>query len=291
MKHSGRISFVGEGKIASNLHVIEGAARGYAKLIGQETNYDIEGISAVDPERNLVVLKISAARPQILAIGNSDILQAGEPIYAVGNPQGMECAFSRGIVSSIRKVGSDKLLQITAPISPAISGGPVLNSTGEVIGISVATYKGGQNLNFAIPSKYLTVLLTKVGAIKPLANTRTTKINRSILADLGGRSTEGVVGGQLTWTYKHSQSGQYSFSIRNQLQDKVKNVYFIVVFYDSSDNPIDIDFVQYYGEIPAGLAKRIDSRVDSSVQALTTSFGAMRPKTKVEFRILDFQMV
>ena len=70
-----------------------------------------------------------------------------------GNPQGLEGTFSQGIVSSIRVLGADKILQITAPISPGSSGGPVLNEKGQVIGVSVATFRGGQNLNFAIPSK------------------------------------------------------------------------------------------------------------------------------------------
>jgi len=140
--------FVRDGEVASNLHVVEGAARGYAKIIGQKTKYDIEGITAVDPERDLVVLKISGARARAVALGNSESIQVGETVYAVGNPQGLEGTFSQGIISSIRKVGNDKLLQITAPISPGSSGGPVLNGKGEVIGVSVATFRGGQNLNF-----------------------------------------------------------------------------------------------------------------------------------------------
>lgn len=64
--------------------------------------YDIEGITAVGPDRDLVVLKISAARPESLSLGNSDRVQVGEPVYAVGNPQGLEGTFSQGIVSSIR---------------------------------------------------------------------------------------------------------------------------------------------------------------------------------------------
>jgi S1-C subfamily serine protease len=51
--------FVRDGEIASNLHVIEGASRGYAKLVGKKAKYNIEGIAAVDPKRDLVVLKVS----------------------------------------------------------------------------------------------------------------------------------------------------------------------------------------------------------------------------------------
>ena len=145
--------FVRDGIIASNLHVVQGASRGYAKVVGQKTKYDIEGICGIDSGRDLVLLKIPAAKTPSLSLGNSDAAEVGEPIFAIGNPQGLEGTFSQGIISSIREVGSDKLLQITAPISPGSSGGPVLNSKGEVIGVSVATFKGGQNLNFAIPAK------------------------------------------------------------------------------------------------------------------------------------------
>lgn len=282
--------FVRDGEIASNLHVVEGAARGYAKIVGQKAKYDIEGITAVDPERDLVVLKISGARAPTLVLGSSDAVQIGETVYAVGNPQGLEGTFSGGIVSSIREVGTDKLLQITAPISPGSSGGPVLNGKGDVIGVSVATFRGGQNLNFAIPSNYLKTLLGKAGTPRPLAQARPTKAQRSILADFGGRSSEGVVGSQLTWQYLHNQSGEYALSLRNQLRENVRNVYCLVIFYDAQVNPIDVDVVRYQGLIPAGLAKRVTSRVDGSVQRLTTALGSMSPGTKVEFRILDFEI-
>ncbi|MDL1970717.1 MAG: S1C family serine protease [Candidatus Desulfofervidaceae bacterium] len=284
--------FVGDGMIASNLHVVVGAVRGYAKMIGEKTKYNIEGITAIDHEHDLVILKVSA-RSKTLPLGNSDAVQVGEPVYAVGNPLGLEGTFSQGIVSSIRKVGSDKLLQITAPISPGSSGGPVLNSKGEVIGVSVATFKGGQNLNFAIPSNYLKILLGKANSSKPkpLAEAKPVKAVKSILAGLGSRSTEGIVGTLLTWDTEYAPTGDYSFSLRNQLRNNVKNVYCLVVFYARDGNPIDFDVVQYPGVIPAGLAKRVTGEVDSSVQELTTPYGSKTPQTKVEIRILDFRIV
>lgn len=285
--------FVRDGEIASNLHVIDGAARGYAKLVGQKTKHDIQGITAVDLERDLVVLKISASGAPALSLGSSDAVQVGESVYAVGNPQGLEGTFSQGIVSSIREVGTDKLLQITAPISPGSSGGPVLNSKAEVIGVSVATFRGGQNLNFAIPSAYLKTLLAKTGPAKPLAESKAAKAQRSILADLGGRSSEGVLGDQVVWDYPFGISGGYTLSFRNQLRENVKNVYCLVIFYDAKGNPIDVDVVRYEGLIPAGLAKRVNSTVNKSVQDLTTDTrsGAKSPKTRVEFRILNFEIV
>jgi hypothetical protein len=278
---------VRNGQIASNLHVVEGASRGYAKFVGQKTKYDIEGITGIDSERDLVLLKISAVATLPLSLGYSGDVEVGEPVYAVGNPQGLEGTFSQGIVSSIRQVGSDKLLQITAPISPGSSGGPVLNSRGEVIGMSVATFRGGQNLNFAIPSDYIKLLITKSGVAKPLTGAKRSTQQRSILGELGGRSTEGVVGGQLLW----DMAGYYTFSMRNQLRNSVKDIVCLVVFYDSSNMSIEFDLVRYEGIIPAGLSKRVKSKVHDSIVTLTGG-GIDKPaKTKIEFRVLDFQIV
>ncbi len=282
--------FVRNGQVATNLHVVKGASRGYAKLVGQKTKYDIEGITAVDAERDLVILKISVPGSQVISLGDSDTVQIGMPIYAVGNPRGLEGTFSQGIISSIRKVGTDKILQLTAPISPGSSGGPVLNGKGQVIGVSVATFRGGQNLNFAIPSNYLKKLMEQIGPVKPLSKAKSTVSKRSILTDLGGRSVKGVSGGKLTWRY-HAALGPYAFSLRNHLRENVKNVYCFVIFYDVQGDPIDIDVVHFQDPIPAGLAKRVTSEVDGSVQELTTRQGAKTPHTKVEFRILDFEII
>ena len=283
--------FVRNGQIATNLHVVEGAARGYAKLVGQKTKYDIEGITAIDRQRDLVILKVSVFGQQVLSLGDSDTVQVGESVYAVGNPRGLEGTFSQGIISSIREVGTDKLLQITAPISPGSSGGPVLNGVSDVIGVSVATFRGGQNLNFAIPSTYLRTLLAQLGPAKPLSQAKSPKASNSILADIGGRSTDGVIGGKLTWEHEYVQTGHYSFSLHNRLRENLRNVSCLVVFYDVQGDPIDVDVVRFQGLLPAGLARRVESNVHSSVQELTTRAGSKTPHTRVELRILDFEIV
>lgn len=283
--------FVRNGQVATNLHVVKGASRGYAKLVNQKTKYDIEGITAIDAERDLVILKISVPGAQVISLGDSDTVEVGSPIYAVGNPRGLEGTFSQGIISSIRKVGTDKILQLTAPISPGSSGGPVLNDKGQVIGVSVATFRGGQNLNFAIPANYLKKLMERIGPAKPLLQTKPTGSKRSILDGLGDQNMEGVTGGKLTWDLAHAQSGYYSFSLRNQLRENVRNVYCLVIFYDAQGEPIEVDVVHFQDPIPAGLAKRVDSKVHNSVQELTTRVGLKTPHTKIEFRILDFGII
>ena len=175
--------FIAPNKIATNYHVIEAilneGAFGGAKLVGQEEIYAIEDIIGFDKENDLAIVKVKEVKgtgidvPALL-LGDSDAVQIGETIYVAGNPQGLEGTFSDGIISAIRGNTADKVFQMTAPISQGSSGGPVLNDKGEVIGISVATFRDGQNLNFAIPVNYLKQLAKRANIpitsipVKPL---------------------------------------------------------------------------------------------------------------------------
>ena len=116
---------VRQGLVVTNAHVVEGASKGYAKLVGQTATFPIEGAVAIDGVHDLVILKVAiTARSAMTLAGASP--EVGETVYAVGNPRGLEGTFSQGIVSGIRDITSnDRLIQITAPISPGSSGGPV----------------------------------------------------------------------------------------------------------------------------------------------------------------------
>ena len=246
---------------------------------------------------DLVLLKINNANAPSLTLGDSSKVGIGDEIFAVGNPKGLEGTFSKGIISAIRKIEEDTLLQITAPISPGSSGGPILNTEGDVIGISVATFKGGQNLNFAIPTSYLSKLLSEVKPVKKLTTKeKPEKKVKSVLVDLGGRSTEGVIGENLLWVdYGYSEVGEFSFTLRNQLKQSVKNICCLIIFYDKDGLPLDITVTEYSDIIPAMLAKRVKGSVEDSTRRLTTPKKGLspgeKPSTKVEFRILNLQIV
>ena len=160
--------FVRHNLIATNYHVIEGGARGTAKLVGKNTKYSIEGFTATDKTNDLALLKVTAYGVNPLPLSDSNTVRIGETVYVAGNPRGLEGTFSDGIISGRRDRDTKERLQMTAPISPGSSGGPVLNGKGEVIGVSVSTYRGldSQNLNFAIPSNYLKTLLARSGTAK-----------------------------------------------------------------------------------------------------------------------------
>jgi len=76
----------------------------------------------------------------------------GRDVFVIGNPYGLEGTFSTGVISGLREIDGVRYIQISAPVSPGNSGGPVILSDGSVIGIAAMGLKMGQNLNFAIAS-------------------------------------------------------------------------------------------------------------------------------------------
>lgn len=193
--------FVRGGLIATNFHVIDGASKGYARLVNTATPYPIEGIAATDKANDLALLKVTAHGITPLPIGDSDSVQIGETVYVAGNPAGFEGTFSDGIISGRRESFTRKeRLQMTAPISKGSSGGPVLNRKGEVIGISTALYNPllGQHIYFAVPSKALRKLLHRPGKSKPVASIKKT-----------GSYTTYLLRG-----YEKASSGDYEGAIR-----------------------------------------------------------------------------
>ena len=154
---------IGEGQIATNAHVVEGASSGTVKLVGSETAHAIDSIPAIDRAHDLAIVEATGITASALSFGDSDTLQIGQSVYAAGNPQGLTGTFSSGIISAIRSEGNDlvtdTIIQMTTPVSPGSSGGPLLNVDGQVVGIVFSQVTRGQNLNFAIPVNFLKTLV------------------------------------------------------------------------------------------------------------------------------------
>ena len=154
---------ISDGQIATNAHVVEGASSGTVKLVGAETEHAIDSIPAIDRAHDLAIVKVTGITASALSFGDSDTLQVGQSVYAAGNPQGLTGTFSSGIISAIRPEGNDlvedTIIQMTTPVSPGSSGGPLLNADGHVVGVVFSQVTRGQNLNFAIPVNFLKTLL------------------------------------------------------------------------------------------------------------------------------------
>jgi hypothetical protein len=146
-----------EGVIITNYHVIEGAHDAQIKLKNGEV-FDRVRVIDYDKRRDIAVLQVRSTGLPMVMIGDSATVEVGDDTIAIGNPKGLEHTVSTGIISARRTdvTGLDgtMVFQTTAPISPGSSGGPLYNDRGEVIGITTAQYKEGQNLNFAVDFKY-----------------------------------------------------------------------------------------------------------------------------------------
>jgi len=153
------------GLAGSNYHVIKEAFQAVAKCCNGRI-FDVQTIEGADLGKDLVVFRLkergSAIEPQglpFVTLGSSNDLTVGEKVFAVGSPQGLENTLSDGILSAVREYDSVRYLQITAPISPGSSGGPILNAKGELIGVASLQFEKGQNLNFAVAAEHLRPLL------------------------------------------------------------------------------------------------------------------------------------
>jgi hypothetical protein len=107
-------------------------------------------------------LRVEADKLPVLPLGDSSQVRPGDAVVAIGHPLGFEDTISNGLVSAVRHVSEDlDVLQISAPIAPGSSGGPVFDERGRVIGVATAIIQGGQNLNLALPAKYVQALLAE----------------------------------------------------------------------------------------------------------------------------------
>lgn len=137
--------------LVTNFHVIEG---GYEiRAISEaDDEVDVEYVLCYDQLKDIAVLQISEGEnaPAMLPLADPSKAKKGNNVYAIGSPQGLKNSFSTGIISGIWEEDAVSYFQTTAPISSGSSGGVLVNASGEVIGITSASYTSGQNLNIAI---------------------------------------------------------------------------------------------------------------------------------------------
>jgi serine protease Do len=144
-----------DGTILTNAHVVKGASEILAKLPDGRT-FTAKSF-ALDEDVDLAVVKIEGQDLPVANLGDSDALEVGQWVLAIGNPFGLEHTVTAGVISAVRKgAGQNKedFIQTDAAINPGNSGGPLIDLRGRVIGINTSIYSksgGYQGIGFALP--------------------------------------------------------------------------------------------------------------------------------------------
>ncbi|KKU53239.1 MAG: Protease Do [Candidatus Moranbacteria bacterium GW2011_GWE1_49_15] len=163
-----------DGMIATNRHVVEDTDAEYTVITNDGTEFPAS-VLARDPVHDIAIIKIDGTDFPILPIGDSDSIQIGQTVIAIGNSLGEFLnTVSRGIVSGLGRTviaGTDfgsaperltDIIQTDAAINPGNSGGPLINIQGEVVGMNVAMARGAQNIGFALPVNQIKKVINQV---------------------------------------------------------------------------------------------------------------------------------
>ncbi|HTQ53254.1 MAG TPA: trypsin-like peptidase domain-containing protein [Bryobacteraceae bacterium] len=187
-----------DGLILTNNHVVSGSSQLTVTLAGDKRQYKAR-VLGTDPRNDLALVKIQAEHPlPFLKLGDSDALQVGQKVLAIGNPFGLGGTLTTGVVSSLGRTLQpqegrrlEDMIQTDAAINPGNSGGPLLDSHGSVIGINTAIYgqQGNIGIGFAMPINRAKAMLDEFQAkgrvTRPYLGITTIYLSGDLADDLG----------------------------------------------------------------------------------------------------------
>ena len=275
-----------DGVLVTNAHVVSGAARVLVRWRGQ--NGVAVKILNFARRYDLVTIQTTFTSTPAVLLADSDTAAAGQDVVVLGSPQGLEGTVSTGIIGGLRTIAGVRYLQITAPISPGSSGGPVFNSQGRVIAISTATSAKGQNLNFALP---VNLLRDVPPASIAFAAAKPAPFD---LRD-GDRLKDLVFFNNIIEEFGFFAEGStltaLTASLQNRTGDTISDVRVLVVVKNPRGEVLDFHLRDFKGTvIPPGLAKQVAIPI-STRGFRTWGSGIDYDRGSYEIRLLDYKVV
>jgi len=184
-----------DGLVVTNKHVVSDQSASYTVMTNDGKKYEAQ-VMAIDPVNDVAILKINAGNLPVLELGDSGNLKIGQTVIAIGNSLGeFRNTVSKGIISGLKRnvTAGDGLgraeqlsevIQTDAAINPGNSGGPLLNISGQVIGVNVAMAQGAENIGFALPinlvKKDIESVKSKGKIVQPYLGVRYTLVTKEI---------------------------------------------------------------------------------------------------------------
>ena len=195
------------GYIVTNNHVVENASD--VNVLFTDGNSVTATVVGTDSSHDLALIKVDASAVSgitPLKLGNSDEVEIGETVVAIGTPYGLENTATVGVISGLDRTLSssdvstssnlDNMIQTDASLNPGNSGGPLLDSSGEVIGVNTAIQSSSSNIGFAVPSNTVSQVLSSLKAgkniVRPWLGISGTALNASKAASLNLSVNQGV---------------------------------------------------------------------------------------------------
>ncbi len=171
--------------IVSNCHVVGGSKQATVEHMGEAVQATV---ISFDTEHDLCLISAPQIEARPINLGSSTKVSIGEPVFAVGAPQGLNNTISEGIVSGLRSIDSAKLIQTTAAISHGSSGGGLFNQYGNLIGITTLYLADSQQLNFAVPAEWVSDLVANRNRSGRFASSPQTASAASHTSDSGDQA-------------------------------------------------------------------------------------------------------
>ncbi len=203
------------GYILTNNHVVEGADE--IEVVLADARKAKAKVIGTDPDTDLAILKIELDKLPVIVLGNSDALQVGDPVLAIGNPFGVGQTVTGGIVSALgrNRLGIntfENFIQTDAAINPGNSGGALVDTTGALMGINTAIYSrsgGSMGIGFAIPvstAKQVLESIVKDGQVtRGWIGVEPQELNAELMETFNVKTKEGVI---ITGVLQNGPAGQ-----------------------------------------------------------------------------------
>jgi serine protease Do len=261
-----------DGTIITNNHVVDGAQKVVVTLVDGKS-FDAKVVGR-DPKSDIAILKIDAKQTLAAApLGDSDQLEVGEWVLAVGNPFGLDHSVTTGIVSAKgRHIGAgpyDSFIQTDASINPGNSGGPLVNLRGEVVGINTAIFSqtgGNIGIGFAIPTNLAKELVPQLKdkgkVVRGYLGVTIQKVTSDIAATMGLKNENGALVADVAAGGPAERAGLKSGDVIVEFNGKPIK--------DSSELPLEV------ARVAPGKTAQVKILRDSKLSDVTVTVGELK---------------